>query len=124
MDAPLFLSSTTLVGDPVVNREGDKLGELVDIMLDTSGSGRIAYGVIGSGGILGMGKKLFAVPWSAVAVDTDNKALVVDVDKDTLDAAPGFDPDHWPQPGDGVWAQMYRHYGFDPYWEDPAPPLT
>ncbi len=123
MEAPLFLSSTTLVGDPVVNTAGDGLGELHDIMLDTA-SGRIAYGVVGFGGMLGIGTKLFAVPWSAVSIDTENKTLVIDVDRETLEAAPGFDPDHWPQPGDGVWSQMYRHYGYEPYWEDPAPPLA
>lgn len=123
MESPLFLSSTTLVGDPVVNTAGDGLGELHDIMLDTA-SGRIAYGVVGFGGMLGIGTKLFAVPWSAVSIDTENKTLVIDVDRETLEAAPGFDPDHWPQPGDGVWSQMYRHYGYEPYWEDPAPPLA
>jgi hypothetical protein len=59
-------------------------------------SGRVAYVVLSFGGILGMGNKLFAMPWSAARVDEDRKCLILDVDKRTLESAPGFDKDNWP----------------------------
>src|SRR5579871_1199358 len=93
--APKYLSASTLTGDSVKNLQGEALGDLKDIMIDTS-TGSIAYGVLSFGGILGMGEKLFAVPWSAIQVDGQNKQLLLNVAKDRLKDAPGFDKDHWP----------------------------
>ena len=89
------LSSNTLIGDPVRNPAGEELGEVKEIMLDLD-SGRVAYVVMASGGLLGMGDSYFAIPWSMLTVDTDDKAVVVDVDKETIENAPGFDKDDWP----------------------------
>lgn len=112
------LSSSSLTGDPVVNPEGEKLGKLEEIMVDID-SGVIAYAVIGFGGFLGRGEKLFAVPWGAVSVDTEEKRLVVDIDPATLDDALGFDPQHWPAFSDLEWAsKLHSHYSVSPYWED------
>jgi len=114
----VILSSSTLNGDTVVNPAGEKLGKLEDIMLDIH-SGSIAYAVIGFGGFLGMGEKLFAVPWAALTVDTENRQVVIDIDRDVLKDAPGFDPDNWPTFADREWAAtVHRHYAADPYWGD------
>ena len=59
-------------------------------MLDVP-SGRVAYAVLSFGGFLGMGEKLFVVPWSALTLDTVNKRFVLDVTKERLKDAPGFD---------------------------------
>jgi hypothetical protein len=46
--------------------------------------------------IPGHGDKLFAIPWSALTVDTGERQFVLDIDKKLLDHAPGFDKAHWP----------------------------
>ena len=51
-------------------------------------SGRVAYAVLSYGGFLGIGQKLFAVPWSALTLDTENKRFTLDVEKDRLENAP------------------------------------
>jgi sporulation protein YlmC with PRC-barrel domain len=113
----LVLSANTLIGDTVRNNQGEDLGTLEEIMLDTD-SGQIAYAVLSFGGFLGFGNKLFAIPWQALAVDTENKELILEVSKDKLADAPGFDKDNWPSTFDRDWvAQVYTHYGFDPYWK-------
>lgn len=89
------LSSNTLIGDPIKNPAGEQLGTVKEVMFDLE-KGRIAYIVMASGGFLGMGDSYFAVPWSMVNVDTDDKAVVVDVGKETIENAPGFDKDDWP----------------------------
>ncbi len=89
------LSSDTLIGDPIKNRAGEQLGTVKEVMFDLE-NGRIAYLVMASGGFLGMGDSYFAVPWSMLTVDTDAHAVVVDVDKETIESAPGFDKDDWP----------------------------
>ena len=57
------------------------------------GSGRIAYAVLSFGGILGMGDKLFAIPWSALTLDTVDHKFILNAGKKSLEAAPGFDKD-------------------------------
>jgi len=111
------MTASTLEGDKVVNRQGEDLGEIDEIMIDVP-RGRIAYAVMSSGGFLGMGEKLFAIPWSALTLDTDNKCFVLDVDKQRLENAPGFDKDHWPSTADQEFAnRVHSYYGARPYWE-------
>jgi sporulation protein YlmC with PRC-barrel domain len=111
------LSATTLVGDSVRNMAGEDLGTIKDIMLDLD-SGHIAYAVLSFGGFLGLGDKLFAVPWNALQLDAPNHAFIFDVDKETLKNAEGFDKDHWPDMADTDWGmRIHEFYGTRPYWE-------
>lgn len=93
------LSSSTLTGDPIRNRTDEELGSVEDLMIDLD-SGRVAYLVMASGGILGMGEKYFAVPWKMVEVDLDSHSIIVDLDKETIENAPGIDKDEWPDPSE------------------------
>jgi len=113
---PRILSSSTVVGDKVRNLGGEDLGKIEDIMLDVNES-RIAYAVLSFGGFLGMGDKLFAIPWEALSVDTEEKCFVLDVPKARLEDAPGFDKDNWPNMADRSWgSEIHAHYGRQPYW--------
>ena len=112
------LAASTLTGDSVHNPAGEDLGNVDELMIDIP-SGKIAYAVLSYGGILGLGNKLFAVPWSALKVDEDEKCFILDVDKHTLENAPGFDKDNWPDMANSTWgSEVFRHYGATPYWED------
>ena len=106
---PELMGADTLVGSDVYNRKGENLGDIKEIMLDMR-SGHVAYAVMSCGGFLGMGGKLFAVPWDALALDTENKRFVLDVEKDRLANAPGFDKDRWPNMADPKWAEGIREY--------------
>jgi sporulation protein YlmC with PRC-barrel domain len=111
------LSASTLAGDHVRNPAGEDLGKLEEIMLDVP-TGRIAYAVLSFGGFLGMGNKLFAVPWDALTLDEDKKEFVLNVDKQKLENAPGFDKDNWPDMANKTWgATIYTYYGKQPYWD-------
>jgi sporulation protein YlmC with PRC-barrel domain len=115
---PYIMAADTLTGDKVVNGEGDNLGKIEHIMLDVP-SGRIAYVVLSFGGFLGMGDKLFAIPWNALILDADGKCFVLDVPKERLEKAPGFDKDRWPSMADQRWASdLHKFYGVEPYWEN------
>ena len=107
------MAASSLEGEAVLDATGETLGEIEEIMLDVK-SGRIAYAVLAVGGFLGIGEKYFAVPWRALALDADRKCFVLDVDKDTLANAPGFDKDHWPSMADETWAaEVHRFYGME-----------
>jgi sporulation protein YlmC with PRC-barrel domain len=114
---PGVLAADTLVGDRVVNLQNEDLGTIEHLMIDVRG-GRIAYAVLSFGGFLGMGDKLFAIPWSALSLDTVDRQFILNVDKELLKGAPGFDKDHWPNMADRVWGtQVFKYYGAKPYWD-------
>jgi hypothetical protein len=86
-------------------------------MIDMA-TGKIAYAVLSFGGLLGMGDKLFAVPWAALALDTENKRFTLNAPKTALKDAPGFDKDRWPSMSDRTWASgVHKFYG-TPYSAD------
>src|SRR5438034_10935183 len=117
---PEVMDAKTLIGDSVVNASAEKLGKIEAIMLDVT-TGRVAYAVLSFGGFLGIGAKLFAIPWSALTLDAGPKRFVLDVSKERLEAAPGFDKDHWPTMADRTWAaQVHEYYDVQPYWDDPV----
>jgi sporulation protein YlmC with PRC-barrel domain len=105
------LSASTLNGDDVYNMKGEKLGSIKELMLDIE-NGKVCYAVLSFGGFLSLGEKLFAVPWSALKVDTKNKRFVMDVDEERLKNAPGFDADNWPNMADTTWEKsVHAYYG-------------
>ena len=114
---PRVLSASTLENEKVVNAAGEDLGNIEDYMIDLN-NGRIAYCVLSFGGFLGMGEKLFAIPFQAMTLDTENKRFVLNIDKERLKNAPGFDKDNWPDTTNPEWGtRIYKYYGIDPYWE-------
>ena len=111
-----LLSAESIIGTAVENVDRENLGEIKDIMIDLT-TGRIGYVVLSFGGILGMGDKLFAIPWKAFSVSQMEKVFFLDVPKDKLEQAPGFDKDNWPDMADHTWGtSIHNYYGYDPYW--------
>jgi sporulation protein YlmC with PRC-barrel domain len=110
------LSASTLMNDEVRNFNDEKLGKIEDFMLDME-RGCISYAALSFGGVFGIGDKMFAVPWKAMTVDTENKCFRLDRDKERLENAPGFDKDNWPESPDTSWlGDVYDHYGQERYW--------
>jgi hypothetical protein len=108
---PELMGADTLLGNDVYNLKDEDLGDIKEFMIDMA-SGKVAYAVLSFGGILGMGDKLFAVPWQALKLDTENKRFTLDVAKDALEEAPGFDKDQWPSMADPAWAnRVHKFYG-------------
>lgn len=107
--ASRVLSASSLASDDVYNPKGEKLGSIKELMLDID-SGKVCYAVLSFGGFLSVGEKLFAVPWSALTVDTQNKRLVMDTDEDRLKNAPGFDSNNWPNMADATWEKSVHTY--------------
>jgi len=107
-----LLSATSIVGDDVCNLKHDELGKIEDIMLDLQ-SGEIRYAVLSSGGFLGLGDRLFAIPWKALKQDGENKRFTLDIDTERLKKAPGFDKDNWPNMADSTWSSSVDSYYVD-----------
>ncbi|MEW5745805.1 MAG: PRC-barrel domain-containing protein [Nitrospirota bacterium] len=113
-----LIRGTKLIGKEVENRAGEDLGDIEDIVIDLS-QGRIAYAVLSFGGFLGAGDRFFAIPPEALEWSADDDRLILDVDKRSLERAPGFDKDNGPDMADRAWgSSIYRFYGRSPYWEE------
>lgn len=108
---PALMGANTLLGNDVSDKNGESLGDIKEFMLDMA-TGKVAYAVLSFGGLLGLGDKLFAVPWAALTLDTSNKRFTLNVSKDALKDAPGFDKDRWPSMSDKTWAGgVHKFYG-------------
>ena len=111
------VKASSIIGTSVVSRKGDSLGDIKEVVIDPR-SGRVAYAVVSFGGFLSMGEKLFAIPFSALEYNVTKSDYVLDVSKEKLEAAPGFDKDHWPSMADEKWNRdVYRYYERLPYRE-------
>ena len=97
--------ASSLIGNDVYNNQEEDLGNIKEIMLDMA-TGKIAYAVLSYGGVLGIGEKMFAVPWGALTLDTANERFILNVEKAKLDAAPGFDYKNWPDRADPAWVNQ------------------
>jgi sporulation protein YlmC with PRC-barrel domain len=115
-DIPLFLTAKTINNDKVINTAGEHLGKIEDLMLDLQG-GRVAYAALSFGGFLGLGEKLFAIPWDALQLKLHEHSILLDFPKDVLEKAEGFDKDNWPVTNREWLATMYSYYGYQPYWK-------
>jgi sporulation protein YlmC with PRC-barrel domain len=105
------------IGKKVVNFAGEDLGKIEDIMIDF-GVARVTYAILSFGGFLGVGNKLFAVPWLNLKYDVATENFVIRADKRLLEKAPGFDKDNWPDMSDPArLSEIYKYYGESPYWE-------
>ncbi len=83
--------SSKVIGLNVYNAANEKIGDINDLIIGSSGA--ITHAVVGVGGFLGIGEKNVAVPFSSVKMsrDKDGKpTAMVDTTKDALTAAPAF----------------------------------
>ena len=115
---PDLMGAETLIGNDVYNHQNEDIGDIKEIMLDMA-SGRVGYAVLSFGAFFGFGEKLFAVPWKALTLDTKNKRFVLNVEKNRLTTAPGFNKDMWPDMADQAWAkEVHAFYGTRHYLDD------
>ncbi len=120
-----YIRAARMSEQEVLNTEREHIGEIRELMIDID-RGKIAYAVLSfGGGFMGAGNKLFAVPWQRLALlQADSKheghldrKFVLDVSKEQIKDAPGFDRDNWPRADDIAWLEnLYSYYDCKPYW--------
>jgi hypothetical protein len=104
-----IVKATSIINVTVKNAQKETLGKVEDIMLDKL-SGEARYVVLSFGGFLGMGDKLFALPWKAISYSPEDSCFICNIDKEKLKNAQGFDKDNWPDMADQQWVQSLRDY--------------
>jgi sporulation protein YlmC with PRC-barrel domain len=120
---PKLEKANELIGAKVLNREGNRLGTIEDIVL-TPQRDAISYVALSHGGFLGFGGKLYAVPWSAFETGAKENALILNIDETYFKTAKSFDKGNWPIAADKSWLEgvgarhEYGEYG-EEYGEQP-----
>jgi sporulation protein YlmC with PRC-barrel domain len=113
----VVVTSKAITGKTVKSPDQKDLGTVHDLILDMK-SGRVAFLVLSTGGLLGIGEKFIPVPWEAYSGVTDEDIITIDVKRETLESAPSYDRDSWEGIHDQGWlSRVYQYYGFTPYWE-------
>jgi sporulation protein YlmC with PRC-barrel domain len=116
-----LLRAGYVLNGTVMNTRGQRLGDIAEVVVDAA-TGQVAYAVLSVGEFLGVGGKLFAIPWLALQQSAGLRTFILDVDKDTLQKAPGFDKDHWPDMADPRWqAAVHSYYKQQPYGQRRQP---
>jgi sporulation protein YlmC with PRC-barrel domain len=111
------VKASSVIGAKVVNPKGESLGDIKEMVIDPR-SGRVAYVVVALVRSFVLGEKLFAIPFSAFDFNVTKNQYVLDVSRDRLIAAPGFDPEQWPTMSEEKWnREISTYYGRTPYWE-------
>jgi hypothetical protein len=110
-----LIASNKVEGTPVYNRQGERLGDVYNFMVDKH-SGQVAYAVMSFGGFLGIGESYHPLPWKVLAYDVAMGGYVVDLDQQKLHDAPSFGRDETPDWNDRAWSgRVHDHYGVRPY---------
>ena len=97
--------ASELIGKDVTNPQGEDLGEIKDLVIDLQ-SGKVHSAVLEFGGFLGMGEKQYAFPVSELKPAKDHDKLLLNVDKDKLKSAQGFEENEWPAMNDEYWTRV------------------
>lgn len=103
------VKASEVTGVKVQNAEGDHLGTINEVVIDKL-SGKVNYLVLDFGGILGFGNKYFAMPWNLFSYNDKEGCFFINIDKDRLNNAPGFDKDHWPNFSDIKYVSSINNY--------------
>jgi len=89
----------------IMGLQNEELGRVHDIVL-TPDLTTVSYVALQRGGVLGMGEKLYAIPWSAVSMSADGKSLSVSISKKDLESSEGFSQKQWPDKGEARWSNI------------------
>ncbi|MGH8588511.1 MAG: PRC-barrel domain-containing protein [Gammaproteobacteria bacterium] len=98
-----------VIGMDVKNSQGEALGKIHDLVLNFDDGG-IAYVVISSGGLLGIGDTLHAVPWKALSLNSQANGFILNIDRTAWKNAPSFKDNDWPEVADREWNRQLESY--------------
>jgi len=110
-----------IIGSKVINLKGETLGKIGDLVVDID-TGRIVYAILDSGGFLGIGDKLFPVPWGSLAALPSEGIFFLNQSKEQMAKAPAFARKDLPNMGDMRWgANVFKYYGAPPGYAQLGP---
>ena len=103
-----FVASGKLLGSSIYDGAGHKLGAIKEFFIEPI-SGRIAYVIGSTGGLLGVGAKFHPLPWSRLGLRPGKDGYHADFTKADLQAAPAYDQEQLASP-QYAWAEQVETY--------------
>jgi hypothetical protein len=121
LNSATLISTGAIRGTPVYNTDGEALGSVDDLMVDSE-TGRIAYALMSFGGFLGIGERIHPLPWAVLKYDKVRRGYVVPLTKAALVDAPNYGPEDAPRFGERAYEEsIHDYYKTDRYWINPMP---
>lgn len=114
-DEPITLADASLDirGHHVLDREGEEIGHVDDLLVDND-ERRVRFLRVKAGEFLGLGGRAFLVPIDAITRIAENE-VHVDQSREHVGGGPEYDPEVVAK-GVPEYDRVYRHYGYAPFW--------
>jgi len=107
--------ASKILGAALRNAQSENLGSVEDLLLDRNS--KVAFAIVGHGGVLGIGESYIPVPWSKLSfTDREDTGLVATINsnKEQLEKAPLVNGDTYATMlAPGFTEQVYRFFGTD-----------
>ena len=107
-----IVRAADVIGKRIIGINQDVLGKVEELVLDKQDS-MVRYVVLARGGFMGVGSEFYAIPWAVLEYCTDNNGFKVNISKDDIEKAPGFNKENWPDFADESWDKsnndFYNH---------------
>ena len=112
-----MVGAELLIGTEVVDRDGNVIGHLHDILLDLRRN-RIAYAAVELRRERPDGERIVVIPWNALFQDGDADRFIVNADREHIESAPLVPAELAVHGLDGELATFaHSYFGTRPYWE-------
>ncbi len=113
-----LIAASRVEGTPVFSAKGDKLGKIVDLLIEKV-SGKAVYGLMSFDGFMGAGQRYFPVPWALLDYDEAKGGYATPLTRELIENGHSVG-DH--EVADEVtWReQVHSYYSVAPYWVAPA----
>lgn len=116
IERPLVLDTAKINNLRLIDQSGELIGEVDDLIIDPA-SGRIAYAVIKTGGVLGLGERRIPLPWSLLTLSARRDGMIVNIPRDRLISGPQLGQGERPDMSSRQWAMaLHTYYDAVPYW--------
>lgn len=119
-----YLSTAELYSAKVLATDEKELGAIDEVVIAPR-DGAVAYAVLASGGMLGLGEKHYPLPWQVLETtrDKDQKLVVhAPLTKEKLTSAPVYDAKEWKRMSTPTWVrEVSTYYAKEPYWMRTTP---
>jgi len=115
-----IVGAETLLGSVVVDSQGERVGELLDVLVDMH-AGRVAYGVVALDHAPDWSERLIAVPWNTMQMQGDGDGIGINATRDWIERAPSMRIEAMSELLDRELAVfIHAYFGAKPYWERAA----